>query len=192
MDHRTNGENDLRLTSVADGSTKTIAFGALPAFSADSRWAAVSVSYSEAQQDKMRKDKKPIRRKLTLVNLASGEMSTLDSVEFYAFSPDGKQLLLRHYAPERTPARGEPDPVSALDPEETAGVTAIVRDLATGRDTTFGNVAEATWQSKGRLLAIAIAAEDRGGNGVRLRSRGRHAAGAAGAARYLGLTWRRT
>ena len=190
---RTNGDNDLRVTSVADGTTKTIAFGAQPAFSADSRWAAVSVGYSEAQQDKMRKDKKPIRRKVTLVNLASGEMTTLDSVESFAFSPDGKHLLLRHYAPERTPARGEPDPAAALDPEEAPGITAIVRDLATGRDTTFGNVSDAAWQTKGRLLAIAIAAEDRAGSGIQVFD---PAAGTlrvldSAPARYLGLTWRK-
>ena len=40
---RTNGENELRVTGVADGSTKTVAFGAQPAFSSDSRWVAVSV-----------------------------------------------------------------------------------------------------------------------------------------------------
>ena len=74
--NRTNGENELRVASIADGATKTIAFGAQPVFSADSRWLAVSVGYSEAQQDKMRKDKKPIRRKLALVNLASGVVTT--------------------------------------------------------------------------------------------------------------------
>jgi len=40
--NRTNGENELRVTNVADGTTKTIGFGAQPAFSADSRWLAVS------------------------------------------------------------------------------------------------------------------------------------------------------
>jgi dienelactone hydrolase len=191
--NRTNGDNELRVTSVADGTTKTIAFGAQPAYSADSRWAAVSVGYSEAQQDKMRKDKKPIRRKLALLELGRGEMSTIDSVESFAFSADGKHLLMRHYAPERPPARGEPDPAAALDPEEAPGVTAIVRDLATGRNTTFGNVADAAWQTRGRLLAIAIAAEDRAGNGVQVFDPG---AGTlrvldSASARYLGLTWRK-
>jgi dienelactone hydrolase len=192
---RTSGDNDLRVASIADGAAKTIAFGAQPAFSADSRWAAVSVGYSEAQQDKMRKDKKPIRRKLTLVNLATGEMTTIDAVESFAFSADAKQLLMRHYAPERAPApaRGEPDPAAALDPDETPGVTAVVRDLATGRDTTFGNVSDAAWQSKGRLLALAIAAEDRAGNGVQVFD---PVAGTlrvldSASSRYLGLTWRK-
>ena len=190
---RTNGDNDLRVASVGDGSTKTIAFGAQPAFSSDSRWVAVSIGYSDAQQDKMRKDKKPIHRKLALLNLSSGDMATIDGVESFAFSAGGRHLLMRHYAPERAPARGEPDPAAALDPDETPGVTAIVRDLATGRDTTFGNVAEAAWQTKGRLLAIAIAAEDRAGNGVQVFD---PAAGTlrvldSASARYLGLTWRK-
>ena len=190
---RTNGDNELRITSVAAGGTKTVAFGAQPAFSADSRWVAVSVGYSEAQQDKLRKDKKPIRRKLALLDLGRGEMSTIDGIESFAFSADGTQLLMRHYAPERPPARGEPDPAATMDPDETPGVTAIVRDLSTGRDTTFGNVADAAWQTKGRLLAIAIAAEDRAGNGLQLFD---PAAGTlrvldSASARYLGLTWRR-
>jgi dipeptidyl aminopeptidase/acylaminoacyl peptidase len=192
---RTNGENDLRVTSVAEGGAKTIPFGAQPAFSSDSRWVAVSVGYSEAQQDKMRKDKKPIRRKLDLLNLSTGQISTLDGVESFAFSADGRQLLMRHYATERAPAtpRTEPDPVAALDPEETPGVTAIVRDLASGRDTTFGNVSDAAWQTRGRLLALAIAAEDRAGNGVQVfdPSAGTLRVLDSASARYLGLTWRK-
>ena len=140
--------------------TKTIAFGAQPAFSADSRWAAVAIGVSEAQQEKMRKEKKPVHRKLALLNLATGDLATIDSVESYAFSPDGHEILMRHYAPER-PGRPEPDPAAALDPEDTPGATAVVRDLASGRDTTFGNVGDAAWETKGKLLAIAIEAEDR-------------------------------
>jgi dienelactone hydrolase len=191
--NRTNGDNDLRVTAVGDGGTKTVAFGAQPAFSSDSRWLAVSVGYSEAQQDKMRKDKKPIRRKLTLLNLSTGDLTTLDSVESFAFSADGKHLLMRHYAPERTPARGEADPAAVLDPEETPGVTTVIRDLATGRDTTFGNISDASWQTKGRLLALAIAADERSGNGVQIYdpSSGTLRVLDSAPARYLGLGWRK-
>jgi dipeptidyl aminopeptidase/acylaminoacyl peptidase len=193
--NRTNGENELRIASVGDGATKTIAFGSAPVFSADARWLAASVGYSEAQQDKMRKDKKPIRRKLALVNLASGVVTTFEATETFAFSADGRHLLMRHYAPERTPpARsGDPDPAAALDPEDAPGVTVIVRELATGRDTTFGNVGEAAWQSKGRLLAFSIAAEDRAGNGVQVFDpvSGTLRVLDSGTARYIGLVWRR-
>ena len=191
---RTNGENELRVASVADGATKTVAFGSAPVFSADSRWLAASVGYSEAQQDKLRKDKKPIRRKLALLNLTAGTTATIDAIETFAFSADGRHLLMRHYAPERTPARtGEPDPAAALDPEETPGVTVVIRELATGRDTTFGNVGEALWQNKGRLLALSIAAEERAGNGVQVfdPANGTLRVLDSGPSRYIGLVWRR-
>jgi dipeptidyl aminopeptidase/acylaminoacyl peptidase len=191
---RTNGENELRLASVADGATKTIAFGSQAAFSADSQWLAASVGYSEAQQEKLRKEKKPIRRKLALVKLSSGEISTIDSVESFAFSADGHHLLMRHYAPERTPARADGEPaVATADPEDAPGVTVVVRDLGTGRDTAFGNVGETSWQTKGRLLAFTIAADERAGNGVQLFD---PVSGAlrvldSAAARFLGLAWRK-
>ena len=61
------------------------------------------------------------------------------------------------------------DGAAAPDADETPqGATLIVRDLATLRDTTLGNVAEFAWQDKGRLLAVTISAEDKAGNGVQL------------------------
>ena len=62
---RTNGDNDLRVTRRSPTApTKTIAFGVQPAFSADSKWLAVAAGVSEAQQEKLRKEKKPVHRSL--------------------------------------------------------------------------------------------------------------------------------
>src|SRR5882672_9237669 len=55
--NRSNRENELRVTNIADGTTKTAAFGTQPVFSSDSRWAAYAIGYSEAQEEKMKKDK---------------------------------------------------------------------------------------------------------------------------------------
>jgi hypothetical protein len=70
--NRANRANELRIVNVASGATTVAAFGAQPVFAADSRWVAYTVGYSETQQDKLRKDKKPIHNKLGLLNLASG------------------------------------------------------------------------------------------------------------------------
>jgi dienelactone hydrolase len=200
--NRTNGDNELRVTSIADGATKTIAFGTQQAFSSDSRWLAASVGVSEAEQEKLRKARKPFHRKLTLLNLSTSDITTVEGIESFAFSADGHQLLMRRYAPER-PGRGDGESSAGganasgapggADPEETPGVTAIVRDLSKGRDTTFGNIVDAAWQTKGRLLALAIGAEDRTGNGVQLLD---PASGSlrvldSGAARYVDLSWRK-
>src|SRR5262245_5923036 len=166
--NRSNRNNELRFTSVADGTTKVAAFGAQPVFSSDSRWVAYGIGYSEAQEEKLRKDKKPIHRKLGLVSLSSGEQTTIDGVESFAFSPTGAYLAMRRYAPEKKDA---PDVSSSSEADEPAGATLIVRDLTSGRDTTFGNVAEFAWQdlaNRGRLLALTISAEDKTGNGVQL------------------------
>ena len=86
--------------------TKTVAFGLQPAFSADGQWAAYAIGRSEAQEEKLRKDKKPIQNKLGLTNLATGEQSEIEGIETFAFSPSGTWLAMRRYAPEKTVNRG--------------------------------------------------------------------------------------
>ena len=54
---------------------------------------------SEADQDKLKKDKKPVHNKLGLLNLGSGETTIIDDVESFAFSRDGGFLAMDHYAP---------------------------------------------------------------------------------------------
>jgi acetyl esterase/lipase len=165
--NRSNRNNELRVTSVADGTTKTDAFGSQPVFSSDSHWVAYAIGYSEAQEAKLKKDKKPVQRKMGLVNLATGEQVVVDDIESFAFSPTGTYLAMRRYPPEK---KETPD-AAALDTEETPGATLILRELATGHDTTFGNVSEFAWQDlpkHGTLLAMTINAEDKAGNGVQI------------------------
>src|SRR5208282_6555702 len=141
--NRSNRENELRVTNIADGTTKTAAFGTQPVFSSDSRWVAYAIGYSEAQEEKMRKDKKPVQRKMGLLNLATGEQTVVDSIESFAFSPTGTYLAMRRYAPEKKEA---PDSGATPDTEDTPGATLLLRQLSTGHDTSFGNVSEFAWQ----------------------------------------------
>jgi len=166
--NRANRNNELRVVNIATGAVTVAAFGAQPSFAANSRWIAYSVGLSEAQQDKLRKDKKPIRNKLGLLELASSQTIVVDGIESFSFDATGSYLAMRHYAPEKKDAPPADDAAAAEGDETPQGATLIVRDLATGRDTTFGNVAEFAWQDKGRLLAMAISAEDKAGNGVQL------------------------
>ena len=170
---RSNGNNELRIANIAAGTHKVIAFGAQAAFSADSLWAAYTIGISETQQDKLRKDKKPIHNKLGLLNLATGEQNMVDEIESFAFSPTGTFIAMRRYAAEK---KDPPAPVTPPDEEPPpAGATLIVRQLATGRDTSFGNVSEFAWQDlrlRGHLLAMAINAAssptEKTGDGVQL------------------------
>src|SRR5215472_8512930 len=74
--NRSDRSSELRVTNIATGDTKVTAYGSQPAFSSDSRWVAFGIGVSEAQQEKLRKDKKPVHRKLGIIELAKGEQTT--------------------------------------------------------------------------------------------------------------------
>ena len=186
--NRSNRDNELRVVAVASGTPKVVAFGSQATFSADSQWLAYAIGQSEAQEEKLRQQKKPIQRKLGTLRLASGDMTTVDGIETFAFNASGTHLAMKRYAPER---KDQPEQPAADD--APAGTTLIVRELATGRDTTFGNVTEFVWQDKGKLLALAISADDKTGNGVQLfdPESGSLRVLDSAAAIYTGLTWRK-
>ena len=77
---------------------------------------------------------------------------------------------MRRYAPEPRPATSNAGTNASSSSDETIapGTTLVVRELATGRDTTFGSVSEMAWQDKGSLLALAVTVEGGVGNGVQL------------------------
>jgi hypothetical protein len=189
--NRSNRNNELRLSKVADGSTTAVPFGTQPVFSADSQWAAYAIGLSESQEDKLRSDKKPIHRKAGILDLARGAKAVVDDIESFAFNASGTYLAMRRYRPE--PDKKPGGDAAPPDSDGPAGSTLIVRQLATGRDTTFGNVAEFAWQDKGRLLAVAIATEDKTGNGVQLfdPESGALRVLDSSSSAYSGLAWRK-
>jgi dipeptidyl aminopeptidase/acylaminoacyl peptidase len=184
--NRSNGNNDLRVTNIASGTTKTTPFGTQPAFSSDSHWVAFSIGYSESQADRLRKDDKPVQNKLGLMNLSTGDQTVIDAIQAFAFSPDGTFLAMRHYPPETAASAGGRGAAAGRGggggrggrgggangaDDNTPGATLIVRNLATSRDTTFGNISEFSWQNqkrRGSLLAMAISTPDKPGNGIQL------------------------
>lgn len=186
--NRSNGNNELRVTNLASNMTKTTVFGAQPAWSADSKWLAFSIGYSETEADRMRAANRPVRNKLGLMNLATGDQTVVDDIESFSFSPTGASIAMRQYPPERAAAngaagrggaggggggrggRGGRGGASGAD-ENTPGATLVVRQLATGRDTAFGNVSEFAWQDwkhRGNLLALAISTGEKTGNAIQL------------------------
>ena len=87
--NRSNRQNELRFQPAAGGNAIVVAYGEQPSFADDSKWAACLVGMSEEDEAKLRKDKKPIRKRLALVNLAAGTTTTIDAVESFSFSPVG-------------------------------------------------------------------------------------------------------
>jgi dienelactone hydrolase len=172
---RSNGNSELRIQKISNGETRTIAFGSQASFSADSKWIVYSIGYSEAETERAPANA-PLQNKLGLMNLTTGDQATIEGVQSFAFSPDGAYVVMRRYAP-RPPApaapaggRGAQAAATPAADEAPQGATIIVRQLASGRDTTFGNVAEFAWRDteKTHLLAMTISAEGKTGNGIHL------------------------
>ncbi len=207
--NRVGGANELRIAKVGDvAPVTTVAFGSQAVFSADMNWLAYGIGYSEEEQERMRIARTPIQRKLGIYNLTTNTETIIDGVETFAFDRVGKALAMKRYpssgagpaagsgqTPPAAPATGRADGSGApATPAAPIGTTLIIRDLATGIDTAFGNVSEFAWQplDTGRLLAMAISAGDQAGNGIHLynpatlRLRVLHAS----AADYSALVWR--
>jgi dienelactone hydrolase len=190
--NRSNRQNEIRVHASDGGAPTVVAFGEQPAFSDDSRWLAYLVGFSEEQEAKLRKDKKPLHKSLGLIELASGKTTTVAGVESLSFSPRGTHLAMRRYAPE--PRDGATPPASGAASETIApGTTLIVRELATGRDMTFGSVSEIAWQDEGTLLAMTITVEGGVGNGIQLFDTETRTVRVldSSAAAYSGLAWRK-
>ena len=169
--NRVDRKNEVRLGSLAghDKGVRRIPYGSGPRFSADGHWFGVTVGVSEEDREKAQKAGKPARNKLLLCDLVKGEDHEIEGVTSFSFSGDGRHLVARR-----------------------AGSDVIVRDLTTGTDTTFGNVASHAWSDVGSLLALVIGTDDKVGNGIQLFDA---AAGIlrtldSAATDYKSLTWR--
>jgi dipeptidyl aminopeptidase/acylaminoacyl peptidase len=204
---RSNAENELRVAKVAEASTMVVAFGTQPVFSSDSKWMACRMGYSESQTAKLRADNKPVQNKLGLMNLTTGEQTSIDGIVSFAFSPSGEWLAFRRYAPGGAPEAGAGrggrggggggrGGGAAAEDENPVGATLVIRNLANGRDTTLGNVSDYAWQDvekKGHLLAVAISTDDKTGNGLEIfdTATGTLRAIDSSSSVYGGLSWRK-
>jgi acetyl esterase/lipase len=129
------------------------------------------------------------KSKVVLVNIASGEKTEIEDVASFRFSGEAAtHVALRK--PSATPPAGPPAPGSP-PPAPPAGSDLVLRELATGTDLVFGNVADFDFDKKGMFLITVIDAAGQLGNGVQLRDMKTGAVYPieAGKATYRGLNW---
>ena len=177
--HRVNGQHELRLHHTEMDSTRVVDFGQRPSFSPDGQWLAYSIGMSEERKRALRKQEKPIRTKLGLLNVRTGDTTVVESVSDFAFSDGGRYLVMRRYPPQDAP-------------DEMEGADLLLRDLETGTYTSFGNVADFAWQDDAPRLAMVVDGMNEAGNGVRVyhAPSGRLRTLASAPGEYTGLSWR--
>jgi len=175
---RVDGDSELQIYTLGapgEGEPRIVANGSAPAFSAGGDWVAYRIGYSDDEEEAMRRRDEPVRNRLGLLDLGSGEEQILDAVSSFGFDDTGAYLWMRGYAAEGRD-----------------GADLSVRDLAAGTTVNFGNVTEHVWQDDAPQLAMAVATESGAGNGVQLynAASGALRSLASGDATFSGLTWR--
>ena len=176
--NRVNEENELRLRNLGRDSTRAILYGSAPAFSGDSRWLLVTIGVSPAERDKLTQDKKPVQTGAGIIDLTTGALVTVDKLSSARLSPDGRFVAMRGYA---------------ADASRRDAADLLVRELATGTVSTFGNVNGFAWADRGAALAFTVETETGAGNGVQFldAATGRLRPLHSSSDRYRGLAWRK-
>ncbi len=174
---RVDEASELRVRRVSEDSTRVFPWGEAPEFSADERWLAWTVGLSPEERERLQEADETIRGKAALLDLASGETREIESVAEWEFDASGQFLALRGHAPE------EP---------EGKGADLRVLTLATGSETSFGNVGEMAWSPSGSLLAMVVATGTDLGNGVQVYdpTTGALRSADGSGAHYRALAWR--
>ena len=184
----------------AGGATATFAF------SDDGKWAAFMNYPTRAAAQRLKRQRRPIQSSVTVVNLASGEKKEYPKIRRFAFSGESSTWIALHrYAPD-APGGGAGGGAGAAgggrgvaggragggeSSERPRGTDLILRDLAKGAELNVGNVSEFSFRKDGTLLALAIDAQDKAGNGLQLRDMTTGAVNALDSANasYERITW---
>lgn len=122
-------------------------------FSDNNRWIAFRIGLPEKEARQKRESQKTLKYQLGLMDLHSAEVDTFNNISAYQFSHDGRYLVMHKYRPDESSIRGS---------------DIILRDLESGTNQLFGNVAENEFNKDGTLLALLIDSHEKLGNGVHL------------------------
>ncbi len=147
------------------GSDKVfnVAGGSKPLISADGAYAAFLVKPALlATEQASASERKKLTDNLVLVNTASGEQQQFSRVKSFAFTEDGKQLVVWHKAEEATKAKD--DEKSAADTSKDKkdkvspadrGSELVVIELASGKQHSFNDITAWSGAFDSRYLALA-------------------------------------
>ena len=174
---RVDEKSELRVRKLEEDSVRIFPWGSAPRFSPDGRWLSWTIGLPPEERERLAESDKPIREKASAMDLQAGETREFDAVSEQRFDASGSFMALRGYPPDEPSGKG-------------ADLRIIT--LATGTETTFGNVGEMAWSPTGSLLALAIATGTDVGNGVQVydAAAGTLRSADASSSAYRSFRWR--
>lgn len=173
------------------------------AFSEDGRWFALTVYPTARDTKRLRRERRPLHNKVTLLNLETEKKVEFEKIKRFAFSGEkATAIALHRYGPD-TPGQGalsgaapsgaaQPaGPTPSPTPERPTGSDLILLELSTSSELNFGNVSDFSFSKNGETLVWLIDAQDKAGNGLQMRNMNTGAVLPLDSdkASYRGLTW---
>ena len=174
---RVDEASELRVRRLEDDSVRVFPWGSTPRFSPDGGWLAWTVGLPPEERERLAESDEPIREKASVMDLQTGETREFDAVSEHRFDASGRYVALRGYPPDEPSGKGADLRIIAL---------------ASGTETSFGNVDAMAWSPAASLLAMAIATGTDVGNGVHVydAAAGTLRSAAASGSAYRSLSWR--
>jgi dipeptidyl aminopeptidase/acylaminoacyl peptidase len=144
-------ERNLQIKHLVSDKVYEVPFGISPVFSDDSRWVAYKVDLDRKEAKKLKDKKKPIQRKVQLLNLESGQKVTWENATTFAFSKSSNALAISK---------------PKIEGAKHTGSDLIIYDIKRKLDHHFGSVSNYRFNKKGTLLAYTRDAVDKTANGL--------------------------
>jgi len=182
------GDGELLVRNLQTGKEWRLSRGSGAVITADAKFVVYSVAPPKADVDKAKKDKKKPeeqpKNSLGILNLATGEVATVERVKSFKVAEDGttriaylleaplpkpeeKKEADKKEAQAKEPEKKEPEAKApaakgedaAKKPKEKKkdpGTELVIRELATGKTVSMAEVVEYAWNKPGSLLAYAV------------------------------------
>ena len=169
------GDGEAIVHIVGSGKTISVPRGSGPTISKDGRFVAMTVRPSFAASESADKDK--ARSGLAIVDVGAGRITTVDAVERFALSDDGRWLayLLAAETEPATGAKPAAKPAGAgagQKSDKKPGTTLKLRELASGAELPIPFVTTFGFDPSSRFLAYAVADKQWLANGLFVRALG--------------------
>lgn len=166
---RSNWDDELRITRIADNRTIVIPFGREPEYSADGRWLIYSIGHSQQDEARLNRNRQPVRDALGLVQLSTLAETRFADVESASFSADGAYLAMERYpSAPATAARG----AGGRRGNGAESTRLFIRSLSgqtAGTEVSFDNVRSFEWQPEGgHAMAMLMGGDSQAGARVQL------------------------
>lgn len=161
------GDVELRVHSLESDRTFAIPRGRDARFSADSRYVVFLIKPQDSIVKALRRTETEASAlpndSLGVLDLRTGEVTRVDSVESFELPEDGGAWVAYHRpgASRDSAAGNEED-----DQKREAGTDLVLRDLAAGTETAFPHVTVYTASKPGNRLAFARSTDDGSGDGA--------------------------